>query len=156
MMTAEDAVAAFALPGIPAKATRIHKKDLVELGAATSADRKLIEAAIERLDWVATLSPQTIGVAAGTSIAAIQLLTLETRSPPTLRLFTIIHRAIPLPVVLVTTFEQTLRLSLAPLRPAERIESAMVVERLVATPVIAEPDQVTQAFLASLAVGASS
>lgn len=151
-MTPDTIVAAFALTNVPERPTRIHKVDLIDAGAATAADRKLIEAAIDRLDWIATLSPVTIGVEAGQLVPAIQLLTLRLRSEPTQRLLTIIHRAIPLPLVLITGFGDTLRISLAPLRPAERIEGAMVVERLVATPILRLDDPATVAFLASLAL----
>lgn len=71
-MTPEDVVAAFALPGTPSRPTRIHKVDL-------------IEAVVDRLDLVATLSPATIGVAAGANAQTVQLLTLAARVAPTLR-----------------------------------------------------------------------
>jgi hypothetical protein len=151
-MRADDVVAAFGLPGSAIRPTRIHKTVLNERGAATAADRKLIDAAVDRLDWIATLSPASIGVAAGDSVLALQLLTLSVRAFPTQRLLTVIHRAIPLPVVLITAFEQSVRLSLAPLRPAERIEGVMVVERLIVAPAIDVPDAAANAFLGSLAV----
>ena len=150
-MTADDVVAAFALLGVPERPTRIHKVDLIDAVAVSTADRTLIDAAIDRLDWVATLSPATIGVAGGANVAAIQLLTLSARNDATLRLLTLIHRAIPLPVVLITTFGDTVRVSLGPMRPAERIE-AMVVERLVATPAMTTRDANVASFLASLAL----
>lgn len=151
-MTVDEVVAAFALPASAVRPTRIHKTVLNERGTASAVDRKLIDKAVDRLDWLATLSPASIGVAAGDGVAAIQLLTLSARVAPTQRLLVIIHRAIPLPVVLLTAFESNVRLSLAPLRPAERIEGAMVVERLVVTPALAAPEAVAQAFLASLAL----
>ena len=91
-MTAEDVIAAMALPGVPERPTRIHKVDLIDAGAATAADRKLIDTAIDRLEWVATLSPATIGVAAGLNASALQLLTLMVRAEPTARLLTLIVR----------------------------------------------------------------
>ena len=151
-MIADEIVAAFALPAGAIRPTRIHKTVLNERGAATAADRKLIDAAIDRLDWVATLSPASIGVMAGDGAAAIQLLTLSARVAPTQRLLTLIHRAIPLPLVLITAFESGVRVSLAPLRQAERIEADMVVERLFVAPEIGVPTAASSAFLASLAV----
>ena len=131
-MTAEEIVAAF---GVDVRPTRIAKKDLIELGAATATDRKLIDTVVDRLDWMATLSPASIGVAAGSDderpVPAIQLLVLSVRAEPALRLLTVIHRAIPVPVVLVTSYGTTSQVSLAPLRRAERIGGAMVVERVV-------------------------
>lgn len=151
-MTLEEVVAAFALPDTAVRPTRIAKTVLNERGAATAADRKLIDAAIDRLDWVATLSPASIGVATDEGPAAIQLLTLTVRATPTQRLLMIIHRAIPLPIILVTAFGTTVRLSLAPLRPAERIDGAMVVERLLVSPDTDRSDATARAFLDSLAV----
>lgn len=151
-MSAEEIVAAF---GVETRPTRIHKKDLIELGTATAADRKLIDAAVDRLDWLATLSPVTIGVAASDDderpVAAIQLLTINVRTEPVQRLLTIIHRAIPVPAVLVTAYGATCRVSLAPLRRAERT-MGVVVERLVTTPVLTQRDAATAAFVRSLAV----
>ncbi len=152
MMRPEDVIADFGLPGAAIRPTRIHKTILNERGAATAADRKLIDAVVERLDWIATLSSATIGVAAGDSVSAVQVLTLTVRAQPTQRLLTVIHRAIPLPVVLITAFEQSVRISLAPLRPAERIEGAVVVERLIVSPEIEASDSVANSFLGSLGV----
>jgi hypothetical protein len=152
MMRPEDVIAAFGLPASAIRPTRIHKTVLNERGAATAADRKLIDAVVDRLDWMATLSPATIGVAAGDSVTAIQLLSLSVRAQPTQRLLTVIHRAIPLPVVLITAFEQSVHISLAPLRAADRIEGAVVVERLIVSPEIEAFDSSANAFLGSLAV----
>lgn len=155
-MTTDDIVAAFALPVSAVRPTRIPKTVLNEQGAATSADRKLIDAVVDRLDWIATLSPASIGVAASNDgerpVPAIQLLTLAVRAEPTQRLLTIIHRAIPLPLILITTHGTMSRLSLAPLRRAERIEGAMVVERIVTTPAIASRDATVDPLLASLSI----
>lgn len=152
---------ALALPPGGDPARRLPKDVLAEHGAAHAADRKLIDKAIERLDWWATLSPTTIGVAAAADedrpVPAIQLLALTARAEPTQRLLTIIHRAIPVPVILLTALPDGAgtRLSLAPLRRAERIEDKMVVERLVVTPDCTDvADPATVAFIASLAVPA--
>lgn len=150
-MNVDEVVAAFALPDAPTRPTRIHKVDLIDAAAPGASDRKLIDAALERLDWLATLSPTTIGVASTTTTPAIQLLALVTRTVPTARLLLLIHRAIPVPAVLITSFGGTVRISLATLRPAERVD-ASVVERLVTTPPIGMEDAKWGAFLATLAV----
>ena len=151
-MNSDEIIAAFALPDPRGRPTRIHKVDLVDAAAPGASDKKLIDADLERIDWSATLSPATIGIASAANAPALQLLSLATRAEPTVRLLTLIHRAIPLPVVLVTAFADTVRVSLAPLRPAERVD-AMVIERLVVTPALAAPNPSNQAFLASLAIG---
>lgn len=154
-----DIRAALALPPTGAPARRLPKDVLAQHGAANAADRKLIDSAIERLDWWATLSPVTVGIAAGADeerlVPAIQLLAMTARAEPTQRLLTMIHRAIPVPIILATALPggAGTRLSLAPLRRAERIADQMVVERLVVAPHLAEPDDpAVSAFLASLAL----
>lgn len=158
-ITPADVRAALVLPPMDAPARRLPKEVLAQHGAANAADRKLIDSAIERLDWWATLSPATIGVAAGVDaerpVPAIQLLALAARTEPTQRLLTLIHRAIPVPIILVTALPggAGARISLAPLRRAERIADQMVVERLLVAPdLLAQDDAPTGAFLASLAL----
>ncbi len=138
---------------------RIPKTVLSEHGASTVAQRKLIEGTVERLDWLATLSPATVGIAAGTDeerpVPEVQLLMLAARAEPTQTLLTIIHRAIPYPLMLLTRLPSGgVRVSLAPLRPAERLHERMVVERLVVAPDLTTPlDASGDAFLASLYIG---
>lgn len=158
-ITPADVRAALALPPMNAPARRLPKEVLAQHGAANAADRKLIDVAIERLDWWATLSPATIGVTAGVDeerpVPAIQLLALAARAEPTQRLLTLIHRAIPVPIILATALPggAGVRISLAPLRRAERIADQMVVERLLIAPdLLARGDAATAAFLASLAL----
>jgi hypothetical protein len=155
-MIADEIVAAFALPAGVIRPTRIHKTVLNDRGSVTAVDRKLVDTAIDRLDWVATFSPASIGVAAGDGATAIQLLMLSARTTPTQRLLNLIHRAIPIPAVLITTFEKGTRISLAPLRQSERVEGDMVVERLLVSPEIGVSSPTSDAFLASLAVGGLS
>jgi len=152
---------ALAMPPGGDPARRLPKDILAEHGAAHAADRKLIDKAIERLDWWATLSPATMGVAAAIDderpVPAIQLLALTARTDPTQRLLTIIHRAIPVPIILLTALPggAGTRVSFAPLRRAERIEGKMVAERLVVAPDCTDTaDPATAAFIASLAVPA--
>lgn len=150
---------ALALPPGGAAARRLPKDVFAQHGAANAADRKAIDKVIERLDWWATLSPSTIGIAAGTDedrpVPAIQLLAMTAREPPTQRLLTMVHRAIPVPVILLTALPGAggTRLSLAPLRRAERVGDKMVVERLVAAPDLIDTDEAaTSALIDSLAL----
>jgi hypothetical protein len=123
-MTPEDLIAAFALPfGPPPR--RVPKTSLSD-HAPTAADRRLIDKALARLDWVAGLTPANIGVPAGEAdglkIDTINLLSATTRGPMPPRLAEIIHRAIPKPVILIHADEGggSATLSLAPKRAAER------------------------------------
>lgn len=129
-MTPDALIAAFALPaGSPSR--RVPKASLAD-HAPTAADRRLIDKALARLDWVAGLTPATIGVPAGEAegltIDTINLLSATTRGPMPPRLAEIIHRAIPKPVILIHVEEggSAASLSLAPKRAAER-EAGRVV-----------------------------
>ncbi|WP_010218622.1 DUF4391 domain-containing protein [Sphingomonas sp. PAMC 26621] len=158
-ITPADVRAALTLPLTGAPVRRLPKDVLAQHGAGNAADRKMIDNAIERLDWWATLSPSTVGVAAGTDgerpVPAIQLLAMTARIEPTQRLLTLIHRAIPVPIILITALPGNAgtRLSVAPLRRAERITDQMVIERLIVAPdLTAKTDTATSAFLSSLAL----
>lgn len=152
-------VDAMALPPASRIDRRIPKTVLSEHGAGTAAQRKLIDGTVERLDWLATLSPATAGIAAGTDeerpVPEVQLLALTARAEATQPLLTIIHRAIPYPLMLLTRIPSgNVRMTLAPLRPAERLHERMVVERLVVAPDLAAPlDPPAEAFVASLYIG---
>jgi hypothetical protein len=152
-------VDAMALPSASRVDRRIPKTVLSEHGASTAAQRKLIDGTVERLDWLATLSPATVGIAAGTDeerpVPEVQLLMLAARAEPTQTLLTIIHRAIPYALILLTRLPSGgVRVSLAPLRSAERLHERMVVERLVVAPDLTAPlDAPAEAFVASLYVG---
>ncbi len=129
-MKPDTLIAAFALPPGPAP-RRVPKASLSD-HAPTAADRRLIEKALARLDWVAGLTPVNIGVPAGDAegltIDTINLLSATTRGPMPPRLAEIIHRTIPKPVILIHTEEggSAASLSLAPKRAAER-EAGRVV-----------------------------
>lgn len=158
-VTPQDIRDALALPPGGAAARRLPKDVLAEHGAANAADRKAIDKVIERLDWWATLSPATIGVAAGTDnerpVPAVQLLALTAREQPTQRLLTMVHRSIPVPIILLTQLPGNVgtRVSVAPLRRAERVGDKMVVERLVVSPNLTDcASDATKAFVAALAL----
>lgn len=63
-MTAQVLIDAFRLPAQALVAQRIPKKLLVEQGAPTAADKRLINDTIDELWWQATLKPATVGVPA--------------------------------------------------------------------------------------------
>ena len=61
-MTVSDLIAALALPLSCRVDQRIPKKMLIENGAPTTADKRLLNDAIEEIQWVAALKPNTVGV----------------------------------------------------------------------------------------------
>lgn len=149
-------VAAFGLPPSALVDMRVPKKMLVEQGAPTAADKRIILEGIDELQWFAACKPATIGVPSFKDdnreyleIAAVGCaFRLEAK---TTRLIELIHRAIPYPLLLITTDNEGAALSLAHKRLAEREEGRIVIDRVVSTgPIGGTP--VDQGFLASLAL----
>jgi hypothetical protein len=152
-MTPDALIAAFALPAGPPP-RRVPKASLSD-HAPTAADRRLIEKALARLDWVAGLTPANIGVPAGEaeglSIDTINLLSAITRGPMPPRLAEIIHRSIPKPVILIHADEggDAASLSLAPKRAAEREAGRVVTIEVHDTGPLSNADS---AFAATLSL----
>lgn len=63
-MTAQVLIDAFRLPAQALVGQRIPKKLLVEQGAPTAADKRLINDTVDELWWQATIKPGTVGVPA--------------------------------------------------------------------------------------------
>lgn len=134
---------------------RIAKTVLADQ-APTPGLKKLAREAIARLDWVAELSPASVGVPARADppAPAINVLVLTPDKPATQRLWDMIHRLIPAPVVLVTArADGGVTMTLAPLRRAERTEDVVIEHLLVAPELVLPLDQAARAFLTSLAPG---
>ena len=62
-MTRFDPFVALALPPDALLDRRVPKKLLIENGASTAADRRVIRQNIEEFRWLAALKPANIGVA---------------------------------------------------------------------------------------------
>jgi hypothetical protein len=106
----DDVVRALALPDRSRVDQRIPKKMLVEHGAPTAADRRLLTDGIEELQWVAALKPGTIAIpehrAEGREYLEVAVLALQVRpthskSSQWVRLAELVHRAVPYPVLLI-------------------------------------------------------
>jgi hypothetical protein len=97
---------------------RVPKKMLLEHGAPTAVDRRLIQDGISELIWAAALKPNNIGVPAyrdeQREYLEIAVLAAALRPKAKLgRLQELVHRAVPYPVVLLTSQGDTLTISLA-------------------------------------------
>ena len=106
-MTVSRVIAALGLPGGTFVDQRVPKTLLVENGAPTTADKKLIKEGIESLTWTAALKPSTVGVPdfrdETREYVEIIVISLQLRSPSKPpRLLELVHRAVPYPVVLLT------------------------------------------------------
>ena len=115
---------------------RVPKKLLLENGAPTAADKRLITEAIEEIQWVAALKPNTIGVPDYRDTVreyleiAVLAVTLRGVVKPAShsRLAELVHRAVPYPVLLLLIEGQALTLSLAHKRWAQNEADKVVLD----------------------------
>ena len=110
MLDVAELVDALRLPASCRVDQRVTKKMLVEHGAPTAADRRLLTDGIEELQWIAALKPGTVAIpeyrADGREYLEVAVLSVQVR--PThgkasqwLRLAELVHRAVPYPVLLI-------------------------------------------------------
>lgn len=106
-MNGDALLSALDLPASSRVDQRIPKKLLLENGAPTAADKRIINDGIEELFWLAALKPTTIGVPEYrddvreyVEIAVLRL-TLRDGAKAT-RLVELAHRAVPYPLLLLT------------------------------------------------------
>jgi len=157
-MTADALIEALALPPQAGVNQRIPKKLLQEHGASTAADRKLIQEAVEEASWVAALKPGTVGVPVYRDdvreYLEIAIVSLSLRSDTKLtRIAAMAHRAIPYPVVLVTSHAGRVALSLAHKRHSQAGSGRWVVDDVLTTDPFGDScSAVETAFLDSLAL----
>ena len=150
---------ALALPPDARVDLRVPKKQILEQGVPTTADKRHIQDGIEEMVWVATLKPTNIGVPAFRDdvreYLEIEVLTavFRTAAKPA-RLIELIHRAIPYPLVLVTAQAGGAILSLAHKRWSQGETGKVVIEDLRQTAPFRPdaPAAAEAAFLASLAL----
>jgi hypothetical protein len=152
-------VDALGLPKTARVEMRVPKKLLVEQDAPTSADKRAIQDGIDELQWLAACKPATIGVPAfADDLREYLEITVVAcafrRDAKSSRLIELIHRAIPYPVVLITSDGQGVTLSVAHKRRAQNEADKVVVERVVSVGDLQTGNQndQEQAFLDSLAL----
>lgn len=120
---------------------RVPKKLLLENGAPTTADKRLIADTVEEIQWVAALKPNTIGVPDYRDelreYLEIAVLAVTLRSQPgqdktkpanAARLAELVHRAVPYPVLLLLYSGQSMTLSLAHKRWAQNEAGKVVLD----------------------------
>lgn len=146
--------------GLPTEArvdARVPKKLLVEQGAPTAADKRAIQDGVDELQWHAACKPTTIGVPnfEDDTREYLEIAVVSCAFRPgarVARLIELIHRAIPYPVLLVTSDETSIAVSVAHKRRALRETDKVVIERLVSAGALRpnELDENEKAFLGSL------
>lgn len=106
-MNSDTLIDALDLPASSRVDQRVPKKLMLENGAPTTADKRIINDGVEELFWLAALKPTTIGVPEYRDEVrdyleiAVLRLTLRPGSRTT-RLVELVHRAIPYPLLLLT------------------------------------------------------
>lgn len=132
-MTVDEFLRVLELPEATRVQQRVPKKLLVEHGAATPQDKRLIQDGVDEITWLASLKPHLIGVPAYEDEhrhyreAAVLSLTLRAGTR-TARLVELLHRAVPHPVLLATWVDQALSLSVAHLRNSQTEADRMVLD----------------------------
>ncbi|OQW87676.1 MAG: hypothetical protein BWK72_12240 [Rhodoferax ferrireducens] len=141
-MTVDDFVTALGLPASCRVDQRVPKKMLIENGAPTAADKRLINDRIEEIQWLAALKPNTIGVPAYSDdvrdYLEIAVLCITLRGEPMnaanlARLAELVHRAVPYPVLLLLDAPHALSVSLAHKRWAQNEAGKVVLDGEVMT-----------------------
>lgn len=141
-MTVDDFVTALGLPASCRVDQRVPKKMLIESGAPTAADNRLINDRIEEIQWLAALKHNTIGVPAYSDdvreYLEIAVLCITLRGEPMTaahlaRLAELVHRAVPYPVLLLLDAPQGLSVSLAHKRWAQNEAGKVVLDGDVIT-----------------------
>lgn len=139
-MSRSDVVSALCLPDSARVDQRVPKKLLLENGAPTASDKRLITDAIEDIQWLAALKPNTIGVPEYRDtqreyleVAVLAVTLRGTIKPASLsRLAELVHRAVPYPVLLLLdekrAEESILTISLAHKRWAQNEAGKIVLD----------------------------
>ena len=156
-MNGDALIEALDLPASSRVDQRVPKKLLLENGAPTASDKRLINDGIEELLWLAALKPTTIGVPEYRDDVreyleiAVLRLTLRAAAKAS-RVTELIHRAIPYPVFLIRSQPDGLALSLAHLRWSQGQSEQTVLDGPLITATLGAETPATDAFLASLNV----
>lgn len=162
MMAVANLLAIVNALGIPSGArvdSRIPKKLLIEQGAPTAADKRAIQDGIDELQWFAACKPTTIGIPSFSDdireYLEIAIIGCAFRAgAKTSRLIELIHRAIPYPVLLITSDESELSISAAHKRHARNETRRTVIEHVITADGLRADmlDSIQVAFLKSLAL----
>jgi hypothetical protein len=175
-LQAQQLLAALAVPTTALVQKRIPKKMLAESGAATVADRKLVQDHIEELTWYAALKPGNAGVAAyedeQRSYLEVAVVVAQLRSDPAphtaaiaqqsarpvtistsiKRVAELVHRAIPYPTLLVLDSGGQLLVSMAHIRKAQRELDKTVLDDAPTITALGV-GTLAEAFLQAMALG---
>lgn len=131
-MNADHTIEALTLPQSTMLNRRLPKALIIDNGANTAADRRLVRERVRRARWVASLKPSNTGLAVTVGengVNEIAVVTVQcTRGSHTDRLAEIMHRAIPYHVLLVIDVGDCATLSVADKRQSLADSDKTVLE----------------------------
>ena len=162
-------IAALGLPASCRVDQRVPKKMLIDHGAPTAADKRLLNDCIESVQWLAVLKPHTVGVPIWRDdereYLEIAVLAVTLRHESTLpaspasvaRLNELLHRAVPYPVLLLMVVNDAphgLTVSAAHKRWAHNEAGKVVLDGdVLAAALTGAAPGVSAAFLHAVALG---
>ena len=159
---ADSLITALGLPTRCRVDQRVPKKMLIEHGAPTAADKRLLNDHIESVQWLAALKPHTVGVPIWRDDEreyleiAVLSVTLRPSVPPAsvARLTELLHRAVPYPVLLLLDAPHGLTVSAAHKRWAHNEAGKVVLDGdVLAAALTGTAPGVSAAFLHAVALG---
>lgn len=132
-MKSDALIDALNLPASSRVGQRVPKKLMLDNGAPTAADKRLINDGIEEIHWVAALKPATIGVPMyrDDTREYLEIAVLQMKLRPkakTVRLAELLHRAVSYPVFLSIDDGTHVAVSLAHKRHALNEADKVVLE----------------------------
>ena len=158
----DSLIAALGLPASCRVDQRVPKKMLIDNGAPTAADKRLLNDSIESVQWLAALKPHTVGVPIWRDDEreyleiAVLSVTLRPSVPPAsvARLTELLHRAVPYPLLLLLDAPHGLTVSAAHKRWAHNEEGKVVLDGdVLAAGLTGTAPGVSAAFLHAVALG---
>jgi hypothetical protein len=156
-VTPAAVIDALGLPAASLVGQRVPKKLLLENGAPTAADKRLINEGIEDIQWLAALKPAVVGAPefrdATREYLEIAVLQLTLRAAAKAeRLIELVHRAVPYPVLLVIAGE-SVGLSSAHKRQSFNEAGKVVLDgEAITVELSGAPDTIQQALVEALPV----
>ncbi|SHM72687.1 DUF4391 domain-containing protein [Rhizobacter sp. OV335] len=132
-MSADALIRALGLPDATRVGRRVPKKLLAEHGAATAADKRQVQDGVDEVQWLASLKPHLIAVPSfkDEQREYLEVAVLSMKLKPSTkpgRLAELLHRAVPYPVLLLTSYDLGVSLSLAHIRESQNEADKTVLD----------------------------
>lgn len=135
--TAATVLAALGLPAAALVQQRVPKKLLIDNGAITAGDKRVITEGIDEIHWLASLKPSTVGVPTFVDdgeppvreyleVAVLSVLLRAGAKEP--RIAELVHRSIPYPLLLVLEQPGAMSLSVGHIRWAQNEAGKVILD----------------------------